>query len=53
MVCLNSMQAATDLLDKRGSNYCDRPRFALFEVYVGLPFPVPFPLSCWAAGCEG
>jgi len=32
VVVLNSVKAAVDLLDKRGSNYCDRPRFVLFEV---------------------
>lgn len=32
VVVLNSVQAAIDLLDKRGANYCDRPRFVLFEV---------------------
>ncbi|KAI1343358.1 cytochrome p450 monooxygenase [Xylariaceae sp. FL0016] len=32
MICLNSTQAATDLLDRRGGNYCDRPRFTLFEI---------------------
>ncbi|PSR80864.1 cytochrome p450 monooxygenase [Coniella lustricola] len=32
MIGLNSVEAATDLLDKRGSNYSDRPRFTLFEV---------------------
>ncbi|KAF2792015.1 cytochrome P450 [Melanomma pulvis-pyrius CBS 109.77] len=32
VVVLNSVQAATDLMDKRGANYCDRPRFVLFEV---------------------
>ncbi|THH19556.1 hypothetical protein EW146_g1637 [Bondarzewia mesenterica] len=32
VVVLNSVQAAVDLLDKRGANYCDRPRFVLFEV---------------------
>lgn len=32
MICLNSIKAATDLLDRRGANYCDRPRFTLFEV---------------------
>lgn len=31
VIVLNSVQAATDLLDKRGGNYCDRPRFVLFE----------------------
>lgn len=32
VIVLNSVRAATDLLDKRGANYCDRPRFVLFEV---------------------
>lgn len=32
MVALNSVAAANELLDRRGANYCDRPRFALFEV---------------------
>ncbi|KAL2828677.1 cytochrome P450 [Aspergillus cavernicola] len=32
MVVLNSVDAAHDLLDKRGANYADRPRFVLFEV---------------------
>lgn len=32
MICLNSVKAATDLLDRRGANYCDRPRFTLFEM---------------------
>ncbi|KAI0020666.1 cytochrome p450 monooxygenase [Xylariomycetidae sp. FL0641] len=32
MISLNSLQACTDLLDRRGANYCDRPRFTLFEV---------------------
>ncbi|KAL1849600.1 hypothetical protein VTK73DRAFT_9847 [Phialemonium thermophilum] len=30
-VVLNSLKAAVELLDKRGSNYADRPRFVLFE----------------------
>lgn len=34
VVVLNSVKAAVDLLNKRGSNYQDRPRFVLFEVYV-------------------
>lgn len=34
IICLNSVKAAADLLDRRGANYCDRPRFTLFEVYV-------------------
>lgn len=32
VVVLNCVQAAVDLLDKRGANYCDRPRFWLFEI---------------------
>ena len=32
VIVLNSVRAAIDLLDKRGANYCDRPRFVLFEV---------------------
>jgi hypothetical protein len=31
VIVLNSVEAAIDLLDKRGANYCDRPRFVLFE----------------------
>ncbi|KAK3375854.1 hypothetical protein B0T24DRAFT_490609, partial [Lasiosphaeria ovina] len=31
IVVLNSVEAARDLLDKRGANYADRPRFVLFE----------------------
>ena len=31
IIVLNSVQAAEEMLDKRGSNYGDRPRFALFE----------------------
>ncbi|KAK4157185.1 hypothetical protein C8A00DRAFT_11913 [Chaetomidium leptoderma] len=30
-VVLNSLSAATELLEKRGSNYADRPRFVMFE----------------------
>lgn len=32
VIVLNSVRAAVDLLDKRGANYCDRPRFVLFEI---------------------
>jgi cytochrome P450 len=32
IVVLNSAGACHDLLDKRGTNYSDRPRFVLFEV---------------------
>ncbi|KAJ3545757.1 hypothetical protein NM688_g5589 [Phlebia brevispora] len=32
IIVLSSEQAATDLLDKRGAKYSDRPRFAPFEL---------------------
>ncbi|KAI1765031.1 cytochrome P450 [Hypoxylon sp. FL1150] len=32
MVVLNTQKAANELLDKRGANYQDRPRFVLFDV---------------------
>ncbi|KAI1137387.1 cytochrome P450 [Hypoxylon sp. FL0543] len=32
MVVLNTQRAANELLDKRGANYQDRPRFVLFDV---------------------
>jgi len=32
MVVLNNIRVASDILDKRGANYQDRPRFVLFEV---------------------
>lgn len=32
VIVLNSVKAASDLLDRRGANYADRPRFVLFEV---------------------
>ncbi|KAJ5641242.1 hypothetical protein N7490_005242 [Penicillium lividum] len=32
VIILNSVEAAHDLLDKRGANYADRPRFVVFEV---------------------
>lgn len=32
MIVLNSFKPANELLDKRGANYQDRPRFVLFEV---------------------
>ncbi|KAG4030304.1 hypothetical protein MFRU_012g00460 [Monilinia fructicola] len=32
VVVLNSVKAADELLSRRGANYCDRPRFVLFEV---------------------
>jgi len=28
---LNTLGAATELLEKRGANYADRPRFVMFE----------------------
>ena len=34
VIVLNTVKAAEELLSKRGSNYSDRPRFVLFEVFV-------------------
>ncbi|CZR58241.1 related to cytochrome p450 [Phialocephala subalpina] len=32
IIVINSVKVAHELLDKRGANYADRPRFVLFEV---------------------
>ncbi|KAI5463339.1 cytochrome P450 [Mariannaea sp. PMI_226] len=32
IVVLNSVDVARDILDKKGANFCDRPRFTLLEV---------------------
>ncbi|ATZ52299.1 hypothetical protein BCIN_08g00560 [Botrytis cinerea B05.10] len=32
VVVLNTVKAADELLSRKGANYCDRPRFVLFEV---------------------
>lgn len=32
VVVLNSVEAARDLLERKGASYCDRPRFPLLEV---------------------
>ena len=34
VIVLNTVKAAEELLSKRGTNYSDRPRFVLFEVFV-------------------
>ncbi|KAL8377650.1 hypothetical protein RB595_008373 [Gaeumannomyces hyphopodioides] len=36
-IVLNSLEAAVELLDKRGSNYGDRPRFVLWELMGWAP----------------
>ncbi|KAF4988943.1 hypothetical protein FGRMN_9457 [Fusarium graminum] len=33
-VVLNSAEVARDILDKKGANFCDRPRFTLLEITV-------------------
>ncbi|KAF8073622.1 cytochrome P450 [Lyophyllum atratum] len=33
LIVLNSVQAANDLLDKRGHNYSDRPDFPIFDLW--------------------
>jgi hypothetical protein len=37
VIILNSVKTATDLLEKRGAIYSDRPSFALLEAYDPLP----------------
>lgn len=32
IIVLNSVEAAREILDKKGANFCDRPRFTLLEV---------------------
>lgn len=32
MIVLNSQKVANEILDKRGANYQDRPKFILFDV---------------------
>ena len=34
MIILNSLEDAKELLQKRGYNYSDRPRFTLLELWV-------------------
>jgi hypothetical protein len=36
VIILNSVKTATDLLEKRGAIYSDRPSFALLEAYDSL-----------------
>lgn len=38
IIVLNSVQAATDLLDKRSANYSDRPAFPLLSLYVFVSY---------------
>ncbi|KAI5824986.1 cytochrome P450 [Schizophyllum commune Tattone D] len=45
VVVLNSLEAATDLLDKRGANYCDRPDFVLFNI---MGFRLTLSFLCWS-----
>jgi hypothetical protein len=44
IIVLNSNQAATDLLDKRGTNYSDRPKMLILEMYVPSNFALFFEL---------
>jgi len=34
MIILNSVEAAVDLMEKRSSNYSDRPNFPIFQLYA-------------------
>ncbi|KAI8679652.1 hypothetical protein NCS57_00243600 [Fusarium keratoplasticum] len=36
IVVLNSVEAARDVLEKKGANFCDRPRFTLLEVNTNV-----------------
>ncbi|KAF4472748.1 cytochrome P450 [Fusarium albosuccineum] len=36
IVVLNSVEAAKDVLEKKGANFCDRPRFTLLEVNTNV-----------------
>ncbi|KIO33179.1 hypothetical protein M407DRAFT_40379, partial [Tulasnella calospora MUT 4182] len=42
---LNSIEAAKELLDTRGSTYVDRPRFVMTSELVGLGYITPFSRS--------
>ncbi|KAG5636180.1 hypothetical protein H0H81_008915 [Sphagnurus paluster] len=41
LIILNTVEAATDLFDKRSTNYSDRPKIPFFEL-VGLGNSLPF-----------
>ncbi|KZT36776.1 cytochrome P450 [Sistotremastrum suecicum HHB10207 ss-3] len=41
MIILNTYEVATDLLDKRGFNYSDRPKFALASEHGEWEFALP------------
>ncbi|KAJ6555591.1 cytochrome P450 [Mycena vulgaris] len=43
IIVLNSQQAATDLLDKRGANYSDRPKMVIIELMGWWPTLVFLP----------
>jgi len=34
MIILNSVEAAVDLMEKRSSNYSDRPDLPIFQMYA-------------------
>ena len=34
MIILNTVEAAVDLMEKRSSNYSDRPGFPIFKLYA-------------------
>jgi len=48
VVVLNTVRAADELLSKRGANYCDRPRFVLFEVMSELSAAPAVPATLMA-----
>lgn len=40
MIILNSVEAATDLMEKRSWNYSDRPGFPIFKLYAPIRWGV-------------
>ena len=40
MIVLNSVEAAVDLMEKRSSNYSDRPDFPIFQFSNCTHYPI-------------
>jgi hypothetical protein len=48
MIVLNSVEAAVELLEKRGSNYSDRPDFPMFYLYLQSTSSLVFTLTSFS-----
>jgi hypothetical protein len=46
IVILNSLEAVSELLDRQGAISSSRPRSAMFDMCVQLPFAVSPALTC-------